>query len=86
MDMFYWIMIGALVAFGAKVQIPTDKEENMLALLAMGILGAVVAGFAVHAAVHTGILSTGWAGHVAAFTGAALLVLASRAATQKHLA
>jgi len=86
MDIFYWVVIGILIALLAKVQLPTDKDENMFLLLVLGVLGAVVSGSAVHMAARSGVLSTGWAGHVAAFAGASLLVLSSRVATQKHLA
>lgn len=86
MDIFYWVMIGVLVAFVAKVQLPTDDGENMAVLLAIGILGAVVSGMVVHTFIRTGFMSTGWVSHVAAFLGAIVLVLGLRVVTKQHLA
>jgi uncharacterized membrane protein YeaQ/YmgE (transglycosylase-associated protein family) len=86
MDVFYWVMIGVLVAFVAKVQIPTEDGENMAVLLAMGVVGAVASGMIVHTFIRTGFMSTGWVSHVAAFLGAIVLVLGLRVATKQHLA
>jgi uncharacterized membrane protein YeaQ/YmgE (transglycosylase-associated protein family) len=86
MDVLYWVLIGVMVALFAKVQFPTDREENVPALLVMGVGGAVVAGLAVQTVARTGVLSTGWASHVAAFAAAVLLVLALRVMTKQHLA
>lgn len=86
MDLLYWVLIGVLVAFVAKVQIPTDKDENLFALLAVGVVGAVGAGMIVHLVGRSGFLSMSWVGHVSAFIGAVALVLGMRVATKQHLA
>src|SRR5215216_264903 len=84
MDYFYWVLIGVLIALVAKVQIPTDRDENVLGLLTMGILGAVGAGAIAHVAAGSGFMSASWVGHVAAFFGAVALVLGMRVATKQH--
>ena len=86
MDLFYWVLIGVLVAFVAKVQIPTDRDENIFGLLGVGVMGAVAGGLLMHAFARTGALSMAWASHVAAFAGAVALVLTLRVATKQHLA
>ena len=86
MDIFYWAVIGLLVAFGAKVQLPTQDDESMLWLLAAGVLGAIVSGLFLRAFFHTGMLSMSWVSHLAAFIGAAVLVLGLRVANRQHLA
>jgi uncharacterized membrane protein YeaQ/YmgE (transglycosylase-associated protein family) len=86
MDYFYWVLIGVLIALVAKVQLPTDRDENIIGLLTMGILGAVGAGAIAHVAAGSGFMSASWVGHVAAFLGAVGLVLGMRVATKQHLA
>jgi uncharacterized membrane protein YeaQ/YmgE (transglycosylase-associated protein family) len=85
-DIFYWVLIGVLVALVAKVQIPTDGEENVLVLLAAAIMGSVVIGLAVKAFGGSGALGAAWVSHVAAFIGAVGVVLGLRVATRQHLA
>lgn len=86
MDVFYWVTIGVLVALVAKVQIPTEENENILALLAGAIVGAVGSGWIVQTFVRTGFMSTGWFSHVAAILGSILVVLTMRVVTKQHLA
>jgi uncharacterized membrane protein YeaQ/YmgE (transglycosylase-associated protein family) len=86
MDIFYWALIGVLVALVAKVQIPTEGEENIFALLAVGIVGAVLSGMVLHALARTGFMSMSWVSHVAALIGAVALVLGLRVMTKQHLA
>jgi uncharacterized membrane protein YeaQ/YmgE (transglycosylase-associated protein family) len=75
-----------LVALVAKVQIPTDRDENILALLGAGIAGALICGLLLRGFAHTGMLSAAWVSFVAAFLGAVALVLGLRVATGQHLA
>lgn len=86
MDIFYWVMIGVLVALVAKVQLPTDEDENVALLLAGGVLGAVLCGWIVHTFVRSGFMSAGWVSHVAALLGSIFVVLASRVVAKRHLA
>ena len=86
MDIFYWVVIGILVALLAKVQVPTERDENMPVLLILAVIAAVACGLLMHTLFRSGVLSTGWLSHVAAFVGATLVVLGKRAATGQHLA
>jgi uncharacterized membrane protein YeaQ/YmgE (transglycosylase-associated protein family) len=86
MNIFYWAIIGVLVAFLAKVQVPTERDENLPVLLVMGVIAAVACGLLTHTLFRSGVLSMDWASHVAAFLGAALIVVGKRAATRQHLA
>jgi len=86
MEIVYWVLIGVLVALVAKVQIPTQKEENMPMLMVLGILGAVVTGWLVHTFARSGFMGMSWVAHLAALLGATLIVLGMRVATHQHLA
>jgi uncharacterized membrane protein YeaQ/YmgE (transglycosylase-associated protein family) len=86
MDIFYWAIIGVLVAFLAKVQVPTEGDENLPVLLALGVVAAVASGLLMHTVFRSGLLGMGWMSHLAAFLGATIAVLGKRAASGQHLA
>ncbi len=86
MDFFYWTMIGVLAGLLAKMQFPTERDQNIVLLMFVGVLGAVVSGFAVHNLSRSGLLSMSWVSHIAAFMGAFLLLLLQRTATGQRSA
>ena len=86
MDFFYWTMIGVLAGLLAKMQFPTERDQNVILLMIVGVLGAVVTGFAVHSLARSGFLSMSWISHIAAFVGASVLLLLQRTATGQRMA
>ena len=72
-----------LAGFLAKVQFPTDRDQNIVVLLTLGIGGALVGGFVTHMALHPG---PSWAGHIAAFVASVLALVIHRSATQPRFA
>jgi len=86
MEVFYWILIGLLAAFLAKVTFPAERDEGLLGLLIVGILGAVLGGWMMHTLVHRGMMASGMWGEVVAFVGAVVLLLIQRAVTSGRTA
>jgi uncharacterized membrane protein YeaQ/YmgE (transglycosylase-associated protein family) len=86
MDIFFWVMIGLFAAFMAKTQLPAQREEGMLGLLAAGLIGAVATGWLVHTLGRSGgFLGMVWVSHVAALLGAVVLLVVQRAATSQRV-
>ena len=81
MDLFYWIVIGALAGFLAKMQFPTERDQNVLVLLSIGVVGAVLGGFAVQMALHSAGAGANILGLATAFMAAVALLFIQRMIT-----
>jgi len=86
MEIFYWVLIGLFAAFLAKVTFPADRDEGILGLLAVGILGAVLGGWIMHALALRGMMGSGVWSEVVAFVGAVVLLVLQRAVTGRRMA
>jgi len=85
MELFSWIIIGALVGFMAKTTFPAERDENLFLLLGIGIIVAIGTGFLMQGVFRTGFLSLSGASHVGAFLAAALVMVAMRIATTPRI-
>lgn len=79
MEYVYWIVIGMLAGFLAKVQFPAKKDENIFSLLVVGSLGGLLGGWIMNAARGgSGVMSMIMWTYVVAFVGAAVLLFIQR--------
>jgi uncharacterized membrane protein YeaQ/YmgE (transglycosylase-associated protein family) len=78
MEIVYWVIIGSLAGFLAKMQFPAKKVENIFGLLIIGSVGGVLGGWSVSAMGHPGLTSTTIVSYVVAFVVAALLLFFQR--------
>ena len=85
MELFSWVVIGALVGFMAKTTFPAERDENIFLLLGVGIIAAVGTGFLMQGAFRTGFLSLSGASHVGSFLAAAIVMVAMRIATTPRI-
>jgi len=78
MEMVYWVIIGALAGFLAKMQFPAKRNENIFALLFLGAVGAMIGGITMNYIGRAGATSTSFLCYLFAFLGAALLLVVQR--------
>ena len=78
----FWIVVGVIAGFLAKVVVPGEGPGGVLGDLIVGILGALIGGFA---AGMLGIAFGGWIGTtLMAFLGAVILLFVLRAVTGRR--
>lgn len=81
MYILFWIIVGIIAGFLAKLVIPGEGPGGVLGDLVVGILGAVIGGFVARM---LGIAFGGWIGStLVAFVGAVILLLILRALTTR---
>ena len=85
MELFSWIVIGALVGFLAKTTFAAERDENLFLLLGVGVVAAVGTGFLMESVFKTGFLSMSGASHVGSFLAAAIVLLAMRIVTTPRI-
>ena len=78
MEMVYWVIIGSLAGFLAKMQFPAKRDENIFLLLAVGSIGAVTGGFIMNSVGRAGATYTTILCYAVAFVGAAILLFLQR--------
>ena len=82
MHIVFWIVVGIVAGFLAKVVVPGEGPGGVLGDLIVGVLGALIGGFV---AGMLGIGFGGWIGTtVVAFIGAILLLFILRAVTGRR--
>lgn len=81
----YWIAIGLLAGILAKVQFPTERDQNIFVPLTIGIIGAVIGGSAMHLLGKGALSSLAWS-QVAAFAAAITLLFLQRIVTNPGMA
>lgn len=82
MGIVYWIIVGIIAGFLAKVVVPGEGPGGILGDLVVGVLGALIGGFV------ASMLHIGASGFLAttliAFVGAVILLFVLRAVTGRR--
>lgn len=82
MSIVYWIVVGIIAGFLAKVVVPGEGPGGIIGDLIVGVLGALIGGFV------AGMLHIGGSGFIAttiiAFVGAVILLFVLRAVTGRR--
>ncbi|MCW3095397.1 MAG: putative rane protein [Chthonomonadaceae bacterium] len=82
MNIVFWIVVGIIAGFLAKVVVPGEGPGGILGDLIVGVLGALIGGFV---AGMLGIAFGGWVGTtLMAFLGAVILLFVLRAITSRR--
>jgi len=82
MNIVFWIVVGIIAGFLAKVVVPGEGPGGILGDLIVGILGALIGGFV---AGMLNITFGGWIGTtLMAFLGAVILLFILRAVTSRR--
>lgn len=82
MNIVFWIVVGIIAGFLAKVVVPGEGPGGILGDLIVGVLGALIGGFV---AGMLGIAFGGWVGTtLMAFLGAVILLFILRAVTSRR--
>jgi uncharacterized membrane protein YeaQ/YmgE (transglycosylase-associated protein family) len=82
MNIVFWIVVGIIAGFLAKVVVPGEGPGGILGDLIVGVLGALIGGFV---AGMLGIAFGGWVGTtLMAFLGAVILLFVLRAVTSRR--
>lgn len=74
MEIILWVIFGALVGWIASLIMGTNEEQGGLANIAVGILGAVVGGYAARAFGTSGVTGFNLTSFLVALTGAVILI------------
>ena len=86
MEYTYWIVIGVLAGFLAKMQFPAKQDQNLFGLLLVGSVGALVGGWIMTSVSGAGSMITTILSYFVAFAGAALLLFLQRTLTPQRTA
>lgn len=79
MDLFVWIVFGALVGWIASLIMKTNEQQGGVANIVIGIVGALIGGFVSRSLGGDGVTGFNLMSFVIALLGAMLLIMIVRA-------
>lgn len=85
MDILAWIVVGLVAGFLAKTVVPGEGPGGLFGDLVVGIVGALVGGWIMHAFGDPGATGMNLWSIFVAFVGAVVFLLVLRAVTRRRL-
>jgi uncharacterized membrane protein YeaQ/YmgE (transglycosylase-associated protein family) len=84
MDLLTWIVVGIVAGFLAKAVVPGEGPGGVLGDLVVGVVGAVMGGWIMHAFGQAGLAGLSIWSIVVAFVGAVVFLFILRALTGRR--
>jgi len=84
MDILAWIVVGILAGFLAKMVVPGEGPGGILGDLVIGVVGAIIGGWIMHAFGNAGATGLNIWSIFVAFVGAVVLLIVIRALTGRR--